>query len=245
MTFELDYLTELEFEKPIMVAGLPGIANVGKLAIEFLINELETEKFAELYSDYFPGWVVRDNGLVEGLRVDFYKGELDGFDQDFILVTADAQASSSLGQYKLSRRIVEIATEHEVDKVFTLAAFLAPGEDRAPVIGAATDSETAELIVGEEVELLDGGKIVGMNGLLLSLAHDKGINGACLLGTTSGGTVDGNASRNVLSELARILEFELDLSDFEDRVPELPKFKPPKMKTPSIPSGDEDVSYIR
>lgn len=245
MTFELNYLKESEFENPVAVAGLPGIANIGKLAVEYLINELETEKFAELYTDHFPGWVVRDSGLVEGLRVNFYEGGLDGFDRDFILVTADAQASSSTGQYKLSRKMIDIVADQAAGMMITMAAFLAPREDKSLVVGAATDTETAKLIGDHGVELLEGGRIVGMNGLLVSLAYERGIGGCCLLGTTLGGVTDESASENVLSALSDVLGFDLDLTNFEDQVPDLPKLKPPKMKMPSITGAEEDISYIR
>lgn len=245
MAFELNYLKEPELENPITIAGLPGIANIGKLAVEYLINELETEKFAELYTDYFPGWVVRDNGLIEGLRVNFYEGALDGFDRDFILVTADAQASSSTGQYKLSRKVIDVITDQATDTIFTMAAFLAPRKGKSLVVSAVTDAETAKLIEEHGIELLDGGRIVGMNGLLVSLAHDRGIQGGCLLGTTSGGVMDEAASKNVVSALSDVLGLNLDLSNFEDRVPDLPKFRPPRMKMPLITGGEEEISYIR
>ncbi|KXB05072.1 hypothetical protein AKJ48_00400 [candidate division MSBL1 archaeon SCGC-AAA261O19] len=245
MATELNYLKEPKLENPVTVAGLPGIANIGKLAVEYLINELESEKFAELYTDYFPGWVVRDSGLIEGLRVNFYEGGLEGSDRDFILVTADAQASSSTGQYKLSRKVLDVIADQAADMMVTMAAFLAPREDKSLVVGAATDAETAKLIEDHGVELLEGGRIVGMNGLLVSLAYEKGIEGCCLLGTTLGGVMDEDASKNVLSSLSDVLEFDLDLANFKDQVPDLPKLKPPKMKMPSVTGTGEDISYIR
>jgi len=39
---------------PILIEGLPGIGNVGKLAVEHLIDTIKAKKFAEIYSKDFP-----------------------------------------------------------------------------------------------------------------------------------------------------------------------------------------------
>jgi len=59
------YETEdLGLEAPIMVEGLPGVGNVGKLATEHLIAEVGAKKFANIYSKYFPPQVlVEENGI--------------------------------------------------------------------------------------------------------------------------------------------------------------------------------------
>ena len=39
--------SKLKLNKPIFIEGLPGIANVGKIAVDFMIDELKAKK---LYS---------------------------------------------------------------------------------------------------------------------------------------------------------------------------------------------------
>lgn len=58
----LNYLEKPKLKEPIIIAGLPGIAHIGKLAVEYLVHELKARKFAELYSEHFPEWVVREDG---------------------------------------------------------------------------------------------------------------------------------------------------------------------------------------
>lgn len=245
MSFNLNYLREPELKNPIAIAGLPGIAFIGKLGVEFLIDGLNAEKFAELYADYFPGWVVREDGLISGLKVNFYEAGPDELDQDLILVTADAQASSSQGQYELSHKVLDVVADQKADAAVTMAAFLSAEEDATPVVGAATDPDTGAMIAEHGVELLDGGRIVGMNGLFPGLARERGMWGFCLLGTTTGGDLDPDASKEVLQALSSIFDLKLDLSHFKDRIPDLPKFKPPRMKMPSVPGAEKEISYIR
>ena len=55
-----DYWKTLQFGKtpklnmPIFIEGLPGIGNVGKIAVDFLIDELKAKKLYEITSYAFP-----------------------------------------------------------------------------------------------------------------------------------------------------------------------------------------------
>lgn len=245
MTSNFQYLKEPELKNPIAVAGLPGIALIGKMAVEYLIHKFNAEKFAELSSDKFPGWVVREDGKVRDLKVHFYEAKPEDLDRSIVIVTADAQASSSKGQHELSKEIIKVLADHGVEKFLTMAAFLESDGKDSPVVGAATSPEMAKTIEENDVGLLGGGRIVGMNGLLVSFAGEEGIEGFTLLGTTEGKDKDPDAAKLVLSRFSDIFQFPLDLSDFDDMVPDLPKFKPPKIKMPSASGGETDISYIR
>ena len=245
MSTNLNYLKEPELENPIAIAGLPGIALIGKMSVEYLIEELEAEKFAEMTSDKFPGWVIRENGLVRDLKVYFYEATLDSLDRDIIIITSDAQASSPKGQYKMSERIANILSDHGADTFLTMAAYLDSEDEKSEIVGAATNEELAERIEENGVELLEGGRIVGMNGLLVSIGAEKEIDGFCLLGTTEGKDNDPSSAKNVVAKFSEIFDIELDLSEFEEELPELPRFKPPKIKNPSVSDGEKDLSYIR
>jgi len=245
MSTDLNYLKEPELENPIAIAGLPGIALIGKMSVEYLIKELEAEKFAEMTSDQFPGWVIRENGLVRDLKVYFYEATSDSLDRDIIIVTSDAQASSPKGQYRMSESIAEVLSDHNTDTFLTMAAYLDSENEKSETVGAATNEELAKRIEEKEVELLEGGRIVGMNGLMVSLGAEKDIDGFCLLGTTEGKDNDPKSAKNVVNKFSEIFDIELDISEFEEELPELPRFKPPKIKNPSVSDGKKDLSYIR
>ncbi|KXB04727.1 hypothetical protein AKJ49_01770 [candidate division MSBL1 archaeon SCGC-AAA382A03] len=248
MSSNLTYLKETDFENTIAVAGLPGIALIGKMAVEYLIQDLEAEKFAELTSDKFPGWAIRENGIIRDLKIYFHKANIENLDRELILITADAQASSSPGQHELSQEIVEMLSNQGVETIVTMAAFLDSEEKKSPIVGAGTDTETVKMLKDHDVGILEGGRIVGMNGLLVTMGAERGMNGFCLLGTTEGKDNDPEASKNVLSKFSEIFDLNLDISDFDEKVPDLPKFKPPEIKMPSGSKkkmGKRDLSYIR
>ncbi len=236
-----NYLSQPKLKRPVMVAGLPGIANIGKLSAEYLIHKLKAEKFVELYSEHFPEWAIQEEGAIRTLKADFFHARPRGLKRDLILMTADAQAATPMGQYVLTGEMLDLAEERGVDTVVTMAAYvLSPEETRRAVVGAASDQTTAKLLEEHEVELLDGGMIVGMNGLLPGLAASWGMHGFCLLGVTRGGLLDVEASEAVLRALGSVFGFGLDLRELREHAAALPRFKPPK-----VPKGaEEEPSYI-
>jgi uncharacterized protein (TIGR00162 family) len=222
---------------PILIAGFPGIASVGKITAEHLIHSLDAKLFLDLYSEYLPEWALkRKDGLLDAIAVRFYWASLP--DAELMIVTSDAQAITPYGQYMLTEQILETAKEFEVKKVIAAAAYvLAPGEKRKPVVGAGSSPQSVEWLRENGVEILEGGVIVGMNGLLPCLSSLVGMEGVCLLGTTRGGLADPEAAKNVLQVLSRLMKIKIDLNGIEERY-YLPPLEPQ--------SGEEEESlYIR
>ena len=83
-----------KLDKPVLIEGLPGVGNVGKLAAEYLISKLEAKKMSSIYSKHFPpqvligetgviskvilGQTVRSGEISKGFRKQQSEG--DGFD---------------------------------------------------------------------------------------------------------------------------------------------------------------------
>ncbi len=241
------YLKRPKLKRPVLVAGLPGIANIGKLAVEYLIHKLAAQKFLELYSEYFPEWVIQDEGSIKPLKVDFFHCRPSELKHDLIFVTADAQAATPMGQYMLTGEILEIAANYGVTTVGTMAAYVtSPGETRrSPVVGAASDQDEAKVLSEIGVELLDNGTIVGMNGILPGMAAMQEMKGFCLLGTTEGGLIDANAATAVLKALSSMLNFKIDIKDLEQHANKLQGLKLPLVPQQLQERPEEEPSYIR
>ncbi|MBC7219189.1 MAG: PAC2 family protein [Hadesarchaea archaeon] len=247
MPTRLKRISRPKLKHPIMVAGLPGIANVGKLALEYLLQKLSAEKFLELYSEHFPEWVIQEEGRVSPLKVDFFHCRPGGMKQDMILVTSDAQAATPLGQYSLTGELLDVAVRHGVKLVGTMAAYVVSPEERRSyrVVGAATDADLAKVLSECGVKLLNSGVIVGMNGMLPVMATRRGLRGFCLLGVTEGGVLDAGASAAVLKSLAAVLNFKLELKDLEQQARKLARLTPPAPIPETGGLAEEEPSYIR
>ena len=62
-----------------------------------------------------------------------------------------------------------------------------------------------------------------MNGLLIGIASLRGLEGACLLGETSGYVVDAGASKAVLEQLSKVLGIPIDTSKLKEKADETQK----------------------
>src|SRR5262249_53414838 len=100
------------------------------------------------------------------------------------LVVFLGEAQPPIGKYLFCRKLVEYARELGVERVFTFAAMATQmhPEHRSRVFGAATDAERLEELKRLELEILEDGQVGGLNGVLLGVAAESGLHGACLLG---------------------------------------------------------------
>lgn len=214
-------LFEPKPKDPILVCGMPGSGYVGKLAVDHLVESFKGKKFAEAYSTEFPPHGnVGDDGVVSPVKGEFYLCET-GQTQDLIVFTADAQPATANGEYELSEWVLESAKKYGVKLVFSLAAYITgsfTAEQR--VFGAATSPGLATRMSGEGIRMMKEGAISGMNGVVVGMAKLYGMEGACLLGETSGYLVDPVASQAVLESLSKTLKITIDLGSLKDKAKE-------------------------
>ena len=239
-----NYLSRSKLKRPILIAGFPGIANIGKLAVEYLVHRLKATRFAELYSEYFPEWIIQEGDTLKTLKMDFFKARPSPLKHDLLLVTSDAQAATPLGQYVLTGEILDFAKKHGTEIVATMAAYVISQNEpiSKKVVGAASHSELNRLLEEHGVSLINGGMIVGMNGLLPALAATRGMKGFCLLGTTKGGLLDVEASEAILRALQSVLGFGVDLEELHQHALYFPKLKP---MFKSSKGFEDELSYVR
>lgn len=210
--------------RPVLVCGLPGSGYVGKLGADHLIDAFGAKLVAVYGCDSFPPQVnVKEDGTAEPLKAElFYASVKKG--PDLFIFTADAQPMTSEGEYELSDSVVAFAKKCGVRAVYTLAAYITGSFSSAPkVFGAATSKRMLERISEKGVTLMKDGGISGMNGLLIGVAALRGMEGACLLGETSGYLVDAAASKSVLEALAKIIGVSVDTEKLKEKAEETKK----------------------
>jgi len=222
-------VTERVIEVPraanaVLVCGLPGSGYVGKLAADHLVSSFELKKVAEYSSATFPPQVsVKEDGTVDPPKGELYFAPTKRGKSLFVF-TADAQPTTSEGEYELSDAVVKFVKKCGVKKVYTLAAYITGSFSNSPkVYGAGTSRDMVESLTENGVNLMKDGGISGMNGLLIGVAALRGLEGACLLGETSGYVVDAGASKAVLELLAKVVGFDVDTSKLKEKAEETQK----------------------
>jgi len=249
---EFELLKDLDFDSPILIEGLPGIGYVGKLAADHLVEELDSEKFAEMRSFYFPHHVkISEEGLLDRVKISFHYASSG--DKEFIILTGDVQATSSEGHYEVTNRILDVVEDFGVESIYCLGGYATGNHSTSDpkVIGASNKEEIVENYREEGIDVEEGsGPVLGVSGLLLGLGKGRGLEGSILMGETHGMLVDHRSAQVVLKSLSDRLDFEVDVSDLEERAEQTEEIlgklrKEKKVRESSgMEEGEEDLSYI-
>ena len=244
------YKEKPELKDPVLIEGLPGVGNVGKLAAEHLVDQLKATKFVEIYSKYFPPQVlVNDSGVVKLVNNEMFYVKRPEATNDLVVLIGDYQGLTPDGQYELSDRVLALAEELGVKMMFTLGGYgLGKLVEKPRVLGAVTDEDLIEDMKSHGVTFSKGepgSGIVGASGLLLGLGKIHGLRSVCLMGETSGYFVDPKAAQVVLEVLSKVLDFKLDFTDLEDKAEQIDALTSKlKESEPQPEPRKEDLGYI-
>lgn len=207
---------------------MPGIADIGKFAVDQLIGVLKARKFREIIFNDYPAGAIIDNSLLSTPKAEIlFRKDPDGL-QDIFFITADAQAMSPKGIYEISDFLACTLEELGIKLVISLGAF--PVKKTNPIpsvfVTATSEKRVEEFVEGYECLRVKKGVIIGANGLVPTLAQAfHNIEGVVLLAETDNAALmndditDLNASVSLLKLIGRYLN-----------LPILDKFSPDKIQ---------------
>jgi proteasome assembly chaperone (PAC2) family protein len=220
-------LHEPKFVRPTLIAAWPGISNVALEATGYLKEKLGAQEFAEVESSSFfeLGGVYVEKNLVQPPRLPqnkFYYWERPGRERrtlgDLIIFIGEAQPTSKSREF--ANKILDLSQDFGVKDVYTFAAALVSQfSDQSRVWAAATDDEQLTKLEEEGLGLKGDFYIAGMNGLLLSVARERGVRATCLLGETPRYMSEMRnpiASKAVLEAVTRLLKIEIDMTEMNE-----------------------------
>ncbi|MHA1525887.1 MAG: PAC2 family protein, partial [Promethearchaeota archaeon] len=190
--------------------GCPGIADVGKFAIDSLIGQLKASLFMELIFDDYPAGAIIDNSLLAAPKAEILIWKDPNKIRDLILITADAQSLSPRGIYRISNMLTEIIFNFGAklivalgaypvsSRIFNFGAKLIVALGAYPVSSRKISSKDPKIfITSTSQDLLDNflknqschkiskGVIIGANGLIPCLAKARfNIDGLVFLAET-------------------------------------------------------------
>jgi hypothetical protein len=225
----------------VIIQGLPGIGNVGKLAADFLIKETKAEELAEIQSFLFPNTVfVNQSGLVNPASIKLYLKSTKP--QDIIFISGNVQPSTDEGCYIISSKMTDFLKSLNAKTIITLGGVGVPSEPKLPKTYCAANSPEILSDFKREFKLKDAygsvGPISGLAGLMLFEASRHGIPAICLVSETLSHPffVGVDAARELVKILTKMYDLGITGKAF-DKV--FPKNKPAKtQEMPVHPSQD-------
>jgi proteasome assembly chaperone (PAC2) family protein len=209
---EKPYFREIlrpDLDNPVFVQGLPGFGNVGRIAAHLLIKFCEAKLFAEMYSPSFPDYVsISSKGIAHLPRYEFYSAPMDK--NNLVIMTGETQPSFDdvLAHYQVCDEIVDFVEKLGCHFVVTMGG-VPLTEEKTQVYIAATSAKLATEFMEKGSVIYSKGRIVGGTGLTLALAKERGFDGVCLLGATTGFKADRGAGFQVFKFLMKALGKEI------------------------------------
>lgn len=218
-----------KLDNPVLIEGLPGIGNVGKIAADFVIEKLGAKKLYNIFSYYLPHSVfVNEDNLVELPKIEiYYKKQRKG--RDLLFLVGDTQPVDEPSCYSFCQKVLSVVAEFGCKEVITLGGIglkEIPAEPKLYLTG--TNEEIIKKYTTKEVETeLYGiiGPIVGVSGVLVALSRLKGQEGIALLGQTLAHPmfIGVSTAKTMLSYLSKQLGFKINLKDLDAEISELEK----------------------
>ena len=207
-----------KLDSPNLIAAWPGIGDVSILVATYLNKKLGFKKLGEIKASYFfdPIGVAVKGNVVESPQFPqntFYYWKNEGVGSDIILFIGENQPASN--GYELANCVLDVGLRFQVKRIYTCAAAITRihHTEQPKVWGVVTTHQLTDKL--KEYDLVQRGnlQISGLNGLLLGVAKERGVEGICLLGEVpvyATRIQNPMAALAILGVLPKMLDIEID-----------------------------------
>ncbi len=251
------------FNKPVLIEGLPGIGNVGKVAIDFLIEELKAKKLYSFFCYKFPYSVfVNEENLIEMPKLEiYYKKFKDQKIPDLLLLTGDIQPIDEESGFSFCEEVIKIMNKFNCTEAITTGGIGLQSIPEKPRIFCTANQEDAlksylNKNLGLEKEIFGVvGPIAGVSGILLGLGQLRKVRCVSLLAETFGHPMylGIKSAKELLKVIVKRFNLNIDIHKMDKEISEVEKelIKKTKDWAAEIASNragakalDKDINYI-
>lgn len=106
-------------KNPIIIQGFPGIGNIGKMTVDYLIEKNKAKKIMNIYSSYVANTVIIDkDNLIRMLSIKIYSARVKK--NNFLFISGDTQPLNEYYSYITAENIVNLLKETDPKLIITL-----------------------------------------------------------------------------------------------------------------------------
>ena len=232
--------SKLSFSDAVLIEALPGIGDVGKIAGDYLLEQLDATLLFSFFSYDLPNSVfVNEDNVVELPKIEIYHSKVG--DKDFLFLVGDVQPSSSNGCFAFCESILKLVSDLGCKSVVTLGGIGLSDLPLKPVVyctGSDSSFVKRFLDKGAKDDVYGVvGPIVGVSGLLVGLASRFSMSGVVLLSETLNHPMflGLKAARSILKVLNKVFPFSVDFKELNKEI---------RMLDKEMSSGDEVSAKI-
>ncbi|MBN2458666.1 PAC2 family protein [Candidatus Woesearchaeota archaeon] len=272
--WKITQIKKLKLNNPILIVGLPGIGNVGKIAVDIITEQLKAERMFSFFSCCLPNSVfVKEDNTVELPKIEMlhkaigkvqkgsgkvHKASGKGkAKQDFLFLVGDVQPMKEEDSYSFAQAVLDVAKKHGCKEIITLGGIGLQEPPKNPKLFCTGND--AKLIkeftkLGASDKLFGVvGPIMGITGLLLGLGRSENMAAAALLVETYGHPMHVGLSeaKELMAALEKkyslginLKQIDKDINKLENELKPLARQKELEQEAHKDPAFHQDTSYI-
>ncbi len=172
---------EPDLKKPIVIAAMQDMGNVGGIVVDFINDNMKTKKFRTAKSSY-PSYVMDRGGHIE---LPDEKWEYRFADDLIVFGGGIGQPQSNEELHALCQDVIDISKKYSAKFIYTLGGFHTNrqlGKEPQTFVTATSTQLKTQLEKSNFQITPQKSLITGFNGLVLGYAKTNGISGIGLYG---------------------------------------------------------------
>ena len=256
MSWEIKQVSKPKLKNPILIEGLPGVGNVGKITVDFIIDKLRAKKLFEFSSYNLPHCVfINEDNLMELPTIEIYYKNLKN--KTLLFLAGDIQPLDEVSCYEFCNKILDTFEKDKVREIITLGGIALQRIPKSPKVYCTGNSK--KIINKYKTNGISNkiygmiGPIIGVSGLLAGLAGKREIPAISLLAETyAHPTYLGiKGAREILKILNKELDLNINLEELDEEITKIEEEIKTKtnrirkiQKVKKIPKISHDINYI-
>ncbi len=226
-SWKAENLQKIKLNRPILIVGLPGIGNVGKISVDFLIEQLSAKKLCNFFSYKLPNSVfVNEKDVIKMPSISLYYKKFDKKNRNDILILAgEIQPMEEESTFEFCDKVLEIFRQYGGIEIITLAGIGYGMIPEQPKVYCTGNSESVIKKYREGTSIQKKiygvvGPIVGVSGLLVGLAGRKKIPAVSILSETYNHPfyLGIKGSRAILDALNKKLDLNINMKKLDAEI---------------------------
>jgi len=172
---------EPDVKKPIIIAAMQDMGNVGNIVINFINESLKTKKF-RIAKTSFPTYVIDNGGYIE---LPDESWEYRYTDDLIVFGSGKGQPQSNSELNTLCQDVIDISKKYDAKFIYTLGGFHTNRifEKNPKTYITTTSQKLTKQMEGLNIDITPQKSIItGFNGLILGFAKKNNIQGIGMYG---------------------------------------------------------------
>ncbi|MFP4111936.1 MAG: PAC2 family protein [Candidatus Woesearchaeota archaeon] len=216
-----------KLDDPVLIEGLPGIGNVGKIAVDYIIEKTQAQKLYTIYSHHIPHSVfVTEDNLVEMPRIEIYYKKFRK-KRDLLLLTGETQPIDEPSCFSFCESILKNISEYHCKEIITMGGIGLRELPKNPTTYITGTSK--EFVKKYKTPKLSNdlygkiGPIVGVSGVLVALSRMYKKQAISVLGETIAHPmyIDVRAAKEILTFINDALGLDVNLKYLDGEIKEM------------------------